>query len=241
MTFDGRSRECRKELEKTMEIRRHFCELWIVYLATMRLGRKVSFGSDNKEVCYLSLPLSRAKLSCQLRETYNSSGEESTHSTTYSGVAGLPWGACPKLQRADKQAIFSVEPAEPSNKLFDCNLGMPLYWQERKDAKIWTQLVKNVNGKAVFDVSPGSGQLARACLALDIQYTGMARNPMHAQFLDRMLDRYAMEEVTKQKSAFHDAGIAVLVKTHFQDVVDLVIQEGLTADSEFLEPEGEDI
>ena len=67
MAFDGRSRSCRKSIETVMEKQRHFCELWVVYAPTKRMGRKVCFASDN-ETCGLSLPLARTQLTVQSRQ-----------------------------------------------------------------------------------------------------------------------------------------------------------------------------
>ena len=50
IAFDGRSRACRKELERIMENRRHYCELWLVYAPSKRLGRRVPFASDTREL-----------------------------------------------------------------------------------------------------------------------------------------------------------------------------------------------
>lgn len=47
---DGRSRACRRELEALTETDRHVSEIWVVYKPTHRLGRRVSFASDNREV-----------------------------------------------------------------------------------------------------------------------------------------------------------------------------------------------
>ena len=77
MAFDGRSRSCRKAIEAVMEKRRHFCERWVVYAPTKRMGRKVCFASDNKETCGLSLPLARTQLTVRSRQGFNKVGEES--------------------------------------------------------------------------------------------------------------------------------------------------------------------
>ena len=89
MAFDGRSRSCRKSIEAVIEKRRHFCELWVVYAPTTRMGRKVSFASDNKETCGLSLPVPRTQLTVRRRQGFNNVGDESTHDSAYTGVPPL--------------------------------------------------------------------------------------------------------------------------------------------------------
>ena len=86
-------------------------------------------------------------------------------------------------------------------------MGMPLFWQERKHAAFWGQLLMDLNVGAVFDATAGSGQLARACLAHGVQYTGVAKNQTHAQILNKVLDRHALALVGQTGSACHDADL----------------------------------
>ena len=58
----------------------------MLYAPTKRLGRKVSFASDNKEACLLSRPLVRTQLALQSRDRFKKLGEATTHDTTYIGV-----------------------------------------------------------------------------------------------------------------------------------------------------------
>ena len=232
VVFDGRSRECRKQLETIMETRRHFSELWFVYASSKRLGRKVCFASDNRETAFLSLPVSRTQLAVQNRDTFNQTGDTTTHESSYTGIPQLPWGACPKLHTENKRAILGTEPQVPSHKLYDTAMGLPLFWQERKSTVLWAQVLKDVMASSVFDASPGSGQLARACLNKGIQYSGVAKNTEHAKWLNNVLDRYAIAMVSTTGSAFYDADLATLAKEHFQDVTDLIGQQDLSPDSE---------
>ena len=221
-------------MENMLDSRRNYCELWIVFTPTSRLGRKVSFASDDKETIMISLPVPRTNLPLRTREVYNKSGAASTHDTVYNNVDPLPWGACPKLHRGDKQAILEFDPPLPKSKIFDCTMGVPLYWQEHKDSKILAQiLIKDLRGGAIFDASPGSGQLARACLEHGIQYVGVARNQQHAKFLNSMVDRYALALVGKSGSACYEPDLAALAREHFLDVIDLVAREDMSVDTVF--------
>ena len=89
-----------------------------------------------------------------------------------------------------------------------------------------------MRAKVVFDATPGSGQLARACLELCVAYTGVAKNQQHFKFLNSVLDRYAVVLVGQSGSACHDADLAALAKEHFQDVTEMVDQQDLIADTE---------
>ena len=237
MAFDGRSRSCRKAIELVMEKRRHFCELWVVYAPTRRMGRKVFFASDNKETCGVSLPLPRTQLAVKSRDGFNRVGEESTHDSTYTGVTPLAWGAVQKFHAEPKKAILGFDAPIPNNKLYDSTMGMPLFWQERKNTKFWAQLLHDLNIRAVFDATAGTGQLARACLQHGILYTGVAKNQTHAQMLNKILDRHAVSLVGQTGAACHDADLAALAKEHFSDLTEILDQQDLVGDTE---PKDED-
>ena len=133
---------------------------------------------------------------------------------------------------------MGFEPPVPNKKLFD-SMGMPLFWQERKDTVFWGQLLDDLFAGAVFDATAGSGQLARACLERGIQYTGLAKNPLHAQILNTVLDRHALSLVGQAGSGCHDADLAALAREHFQDVTDMLRQQDLVHDAELSEEEAE--
>ena len=97
---------------------------------------------------------------------------------------------------------------------------------------MWAQILKDVRCGAVFGASPGSGQLARACLENRIVYTGVAENQQLANWLSNILDRLAIALVGQSGTAFYDVDLATLAKAHFQDVADLIGQQDQAADSE---------
>ena len=196
------------------------------------MGRKVFFASDNKETGAVSLPLPRTQVAVQERDGFNKVGEESTHDSTYTGVPPLAWGACQKFEPANKKDILGCEPPVPNPKLFDSSMGIPLFWQERKNAAFWGQLLTDLMVGAVFDATAGSGQLARACLAHGVLYTGLAKNTTHAQILNKVLDRHALSLVGHTGSACHDADLAAQVKEHFCDLTEMLDQQDLVGDSE---------
>ena len=191
----------------------------------------MGFASDNKEVILVSLPMSRTNLVTVERDEFVANGETSTHDSTYTGVPPLPWPAVPQVHRADKKAILGLEPADPPTKLFDTSMGMPLFWQERKGYPLWMRLLKDVRGKAVYDLSPGSGQLARACLLLGIPFTGVARTVQHMTWLSSLLDRDALFAVTSSTSPLYSADLACQIREHFKDTADLVEQQDAAADT----------
>ena len=94
-----------------------------------------------------------------------------------------------------------------------------------------------MKAKAVFDATPGSGQLARACLELGVTYTGVAKNSQHCKFLNTVIDRYAVALVGKSGSACHDPDLAALAKEHLHDVSEIIAQQDMAADTELKDDE----
>ena len=190
---DGRSRVGRKKLEGWLDHARHLSELWVVYQASRRLGRRVCFASDNREVLLVSMPVQRNHLATKGRTSFNAVGEASTHDSTYTGVEPLPWARMPRLSKEDKQKILGGPAEIPKDALYDSSLGVPLFWNERKTVQLWAQILEDLDAKAVYDLTPGTGTLARACLDAGLTYTGVALNGEHRQWLDTLLDRLALK------------------------------------------------
>ncbi len=108
----------------------------MVYQPSPRLGRRVSFASDNREVMLLSLPVPRTHLRTKERKEFVGANKSSTHDSSYKGVRGSPWGALPFITAANKETIHGCKLPEPNPKLFDTSLGQPLFWAERKSVAL---------------------------------------------------------------------------------------------------------
>ena len=228
--LDGRSKSWRKELEKITEKARHLNEVWIIFQHTPRLGRKVSFASDNKEVALLSMPVARTLLTCKDRSEYTAAGENSTHDSTYTGVEPMPWSAMPMVSTTDKTQIHGFQPPDPRAKLFDVSMGQPLYWQERKSPKFWRTLLSHLDAKAVFDCTPGAGSAGRAAMEMGIVYACMAKNADHNSWLQNVFDRSAMAIVTRSGTPLFEQDLATCVTEHFKDVLDQLHQQDACED-----------
>lgn len=233
---DGRSKACRRKLDDYAEKARNVNEVWVIYKPTPRLGRSVSFASENREMLWVSLPVNRTLISCKPRSEYTCTGESSTHDSTYSGVEPMPWPAMPLISAADKEKVHGVAPAAPRGKVFDTSMGHPLFWQERKTPKFWMQLLVDLDAKAVFDLTP-SGSLGRACLEKGILYTALAKNAEHNSWLQNLFDRHAMGIITTTGTTLYEQDLAQCVTDHFQDVLDQLHQQDACED---LPPEEED-
>jgi hypothetical protein len=217
---DGRSRACRSKLEDLTKTMRHPSEMWIVYKPTPRMGRKVSFASESREVILVSTPVARTMLPVRNRDEFGAAGENSTHDSSYTGVPPLPWGGVPLLSSSDKAKIVGHDPEVPRVRLFDVALGQPLFWAERKSPSFFRRLFADLSAKVVVDCTPGSGSAARACMEMGLHYLAIARNPEHASWLVNVTDRAALKAIVATGTPLFNQDLAAAIATHFQDILD---------------------
>ena len=119
---------------------------------------------------------------------------------------------------SDKSKIMNgASSPVPPSKVFDSDLGCPLYWQEIKSKEVWTAVLEATRADCVVDLGAGHGITARTCLAMGIPWTGLCCNQVHANWLNNVLDRWALEEITRKKSPLHEQTVAALVNAHFSD------------------------
>ena len=126
----------------------------------------------------------------------------------------------PRVFDADKRAILGHAVQQPKSKFFDTSVGQPLMWNERRTHQLWSRVLKDLKVKLVVDMSPSSGQLARASLETATCCIAMARNMEHCSWLQNVIDRYATLSVAKTGSFLYEADLAAQVKEMFQDVLD---------------------
>ena len=107
----------------------------------------------------------------------------------------------------------------PHSKVFDSDLGCPLCWQEVKSKDLWCALLEAANADFVVDLGAGSGITARACLALGIPWVGLCWNQVHVHWLNKVIDRWALESIVDKSSPLHEQDLSKLVTTHFSDVL----------------------
>ena len=74
--------------------------------------------------------------------------------------------------------------------------------------------------KAVFDLTPGSGTLAQACLMERWNYCCITRTAAHSSFVQNKLDRDAVGVISMDGSAMYEADLAQHLTAHFSDVVE---------------------
>ena len=135
-----------------------------------------------------------------------------------------------------KAAIIGHAVAQPSTKFFAGSVGHPLFWNERRSAEFWQHVLGNFNVKAVVDLSPGSGQLARACLDTATSCIAVARNQSHSSWLQNVLDRYVMLVIVKSGTYLHDSDLAASIKELFFDILDQLNAADASDDNDPDEP-----
>ena len=234
--FDGRSRTCRRAMEKLTEGCRHQADIFLIYAPTHRLGRRVAWSANNCEVCVASFPCCKTMLAARDRGgTFNASGEVSTHDTTYSAVPPVPWAALPLVSVADKAKIHAVSEEsveQPRQGVFDAAGGIPLFWQERKPTSFWKKLYGDLQARCVVDLTPGGGLAARAALELGIPYLGFTRTAEHGQWLGQVCDRNALQAAVTSGTPLHNADLAGSIEEHFGDVLAHVRDADAAVDKE---------
>ena len=182
LVFDGRSSPIRATMQQKMQQARHVSEIWIVYQPRREAGRKIVFGSRNREVGWVSFPVSKNHVPTQDRKSARCAGNEwetTTFASTFSGQASLAWKQLPSIAIADKNRIIGASTPVPHSKVFDSDLGCPLCWQEVKSKELWCALLEAANADFVVDLGAGSGITARACLTLGIPWVGLCWNQVH--------------------------------------------------------------
>ena len=116
--FDGRSRSCRRVMEQYEEKlsangAHVVTECWCVFLVPSKKedprvpGRQTSFVSNNKEVI-ISAFQNRGSTKIVQRAEFNSCGESSSSSTTYTGVPMRRFSELPRMDIDTTSAILGV-------------------------------------------------------------------------------------------------------------------------------------
>ena len=136
----------------------------------------------------------------------------------------MNWMLMPRVSLQVKAKILnhSCEAATPLNLDSSKGVPSPLFWAERKTPAFWTQLMKDIGVGAVFDLTPGTGPLARVCLDAGILYSATPINHVHGQWLDTLLDQHALESARTLGSAIYLEELALQIAEHFGDIVDFL-------------------
>ena len=170
-----------------------------------RIPRRQSpFANNNQEVVVCSLAAAAKGRSATLiqRSEFNSCGEVSTASKTYTGVPMRCYCELPRMDADTKAACVGVAasgavPSPRVQKDIDAH-GHPYSHTEVKPIALWQRICEHNGVTHIVDFAAGSGALAIA-VAGTVEYQGIAANEAHCEWLDSTLDRCIMYLAGKEK------------------------------------------
>ena len=224
LAFDGTMKTPRRNLEDTFSALSSTADFIVVYdkAPTSWVQRKNFMSQRNVEAGFVRMPVSKTRVAVKDRvEGFNASGETSTSYTSYSGVAAIPRTALAMISPDDKLKIFAGKPDPvPKRWAASRSSGVPLIWLETKSLEFWDQMCEDLNIKCVVDVSPGSGTLARCCMARGIPYFGICSNAHHIQWLSNVLDRAALQYIVESGTFLYMEDLATHIQELFADVLE---------------------
>ena len=121
----------------------------------------------------------------------------------------------------------------PKVKHFDTSIGVPIFWQERKTIACWKALLEDVQCRAIYDVTPGSGSCGRLALEMGYLYVALAKTQEHAAWLRAYLDRQTLRYMARPGCPMHNKDMLPAISTHFGALIQQLEAQG--------EAQGEDI
>ena len=237
--FDGRSRNCRRQIEKAIDEvgSATVTEMHIHFKPTSRAGRRVAFSSHSVETFYVISQFPRVQMKSVERTKFNALGECSSHDAAYSGVPQVDWAKLPMIGKEDKQICNGgAEVPSPSAGIFDVSGGSPMYWQEGKPEELFLLILREWKVQQVVDMSPGSGTLARACMKQGWLYTGLCRSNEHSSWLQNVLNRRAVQVIATSGTALFEQDLASCIKGHFKELLDELHEQDNAVDEGSVNP-----
>ena len=214
-------------------------EVFIVYSSSWNgwVKKKYHLSSENTECGYIAFGRQRSFLGCKDRKSvFCATGVTNSHFTTFTGV-GLPGrSTLSKISDSDKVKVFP-ETTDPLPKKWVDNVpvGVPMFWGETKSMLTWIQLLDEVQGHCVVDISCGSGVLASACMMRGTPYAGLVGNQHHLTWLTNVVDRNSCKFMCSTGNFLYQEDLATLLGELFADVVDP--KEDTTAEAAIQQPE----
>ena len=226
IAFDGCMRAPRRKLDDAMETMQSgaVAEVTIIYDKSWNswCQRRFVLSSSNKEVGYVALPVSRARMTIKDgRQSFCGAGEGSNHYCTYTGVQMPLRTGLARITAEEKNKVFKSPEGliVPDKWVKQFRSGVPLFWHETKPAAFWVQLLQDLHVTSVIDLSPGSGVLANACMSCGISYFGICSNIVHQQWLSNVIDREALQYIAKSGTFLYQEDLATHVNDLFSDML----------------------
>jgi hypothetical protein len=224
LVADGRSKKVRRVFEDVLEEcctdEQKRLDACIVYGAPhdddMRLQRRKTFGSlSNLEKLVGVLPVPKVRMTSKERKHFSACGEKSTHASSYTNVMMRDVDRLSRLSVQDKELIVGVQLPTYGERIIEATRkGHPLFWGEVKTVEFFVALFADLNVSHVFDVCAGSATAAMAAGICGIGYEGLAMNPTHAAWCNRLVDK-AMFAIISQRTDEESKELRMELATYF--------------------------
>ena len=127
----------------------------------------------------------------------------------------------PTMTSGDRAKMtFKTACPSPAAGIFDVEArGHPFSWTERKPLGWYEVFLAELRAALVVDYSPGSGAMARACLNKGVQYVGICRSDEHCSWLTNILNKAAVECISRSGSPLYRQDLASRIDAHFEEVI----------------------
>ena len=148
----------------------------------------------------------------------------------------------PTMTSADRATMtFQQACPSPAAGIFDVAArGHPFSWTERKPLAWYQVFLAELCAALVVDYSPGSGAMARACLNAGIQYVGICRTEEHCSWLTNILNKAAVECISRTGSPLYQQDLASCIDAHFKEVIQELHQQDAAVADEADDDDDED-
>ena len=187
------------------------------------------YGSANLETGCVATRFRSKKWRVQKRVKYTLGEKGSSAASVFAKVPVRTMASLPTMTRADRAAMTFKQEAtcpSPAAGLFDVAArGHPFSWTERKPMSWYEIFLSEVRAALVLDYSPGSGAMARACLNKGIHYVGICRTDQHCSWLTNILNKAALECISRNGSPLYQQDLASGINTHFAELMEELRQQ----------------
>ena len=168
----------------------------------------------------LQARFSSKKWKVKERKDFNVAGEVDSYDANYSGIPYRSRYSLPLLPSKEREVIVGAAPSPVAGLFNVAERGHPFSWKEKKPIKCYGRILSDISAGFVIDLTPGSGALARACLEAGIQYVGICRGPEHASWLINVMNRAAVEMITRNGTALYEQDLATVLTDHFKEMIE---------------------
>ena len=151
---------------------------------------------------------------------FNVAGEADSYDASYSGIPYRSRYSLPLLPAKEREVIVGAAPSPVAGLFNVAERGHPFSWKEKKSIAWYVRFLSGISAGLVIDLTPGSGALARACLQSGIQYVGVCRKVEHASWLINVLNRAAVELITRNGTTLYESDLASVLKDHFKELIE---------------------